>query len=82
MQAQVRRRFTIAHELGHYFLHVSETLHVDRAAHFRLRSQLSSEGIDVTEIQANRFAASLMMPDEMILKDMKAEGTCIGGART
>lgn len=72
LQARVRQRFTVAHELGHYFLHEGERLHVDRAAHFRLRSALASQGIDTSEIEANRFAAELLMPRAMVDADMKA----------
>jgi Zn-dependent peptidase ImmA (M78 family) len=72
-QARVRQRFTIAHELGHFFLHEDASFHVDRSAHFRLRSDLSSQGIDVTEIEANNFAAELLMPRHMIDADMRKE---------
>jgi Zn-dependent peptidase ImmA (M78 family) len=71
LQAAVRQRFTIAHELGHYFLHDEEQLHVDRAAHFRLRSNLASQGVDTGEIEANRFAAELLMPKAMVEADMQ-----------
>jgi Zn-dependent peptidase ImmA (M78 family) len=62
----------MAHELGHYFLHEEEQLHFDRAVHFRLRSDLASQGVDVAEIEANRFAAELLMPRPMVDADMKA----------
>ncbi len=62
-----RQRFTAAHELGHYFLHACEDDHifVDKAYH---RSPLSSTGIYQQEIEANRFAAALLMPEEFIIE--------------
>lgn len=60
-----RRRFTIAHELGHYFLHQFEGLHLDKTFH---RSGLSSLGISTEEIEANAFAAELLMPDHLVRK--------------
>ena len=69
-----RQRFTIAHEIGHLVLHQSEDLHVDSqlrsAANFR--DEVSSLGVDDGEIEANQFAAELLMPEEFILKDLKA----------
>lgn len=58
-----RRRFSIAHELGHFFLHhngdkASELEFVD------LRSDLSSPN----EVEANKFATALLMPEREIRK--------------
>lgn len=61
-----RQRFTIAHELGHLLLHGYRTPHADRQ--FRLRDTRSSEGSVLEEIQANQFAAELLMPRAMILR--------------
>jgi len=62
----VRQRFTIAHELGHLILHGYRAPHADRA--FRFRDARSSEGSALEEIQANQFAAELLMPREMVMK--------------
>jgi Zn-dependent peptidase ImmA (M78 family) len=62
----VRQRFTIAHELGHIFLHSFTTPHADRA--FRFRDARSSEGSALEEVQANQFAAELLMPRRLVLK--------------
>ncbi|MEM5501513.1 ImmA/IrrE family metallo-endopeptidase [Ahrensia kielensis] len=51
-----RRRFTIAHELGHYFLHRHISDFEDRAL-FR-----NSSDRNQLEYEANDFAASLLMP--------------------
>ena len=58
-----RRRFTIAHELGHHCLHstyLMDNVHVDKVV--LRRDQFSAEGVDEKERQANAFAAELLMP--------------------
>jgi Zn-dependent peptidase ImmA (M78 family) len=59
-----RQRFSIAHELGHYLLHPEDgTIFVDRSPVF-FRDRASSSGIRQQEIDANAFAAELLMPEE------------------
>lgn len=62
----VRRRFTIAHELGHYFLeHQRGGLFVDNhKKNFAVmyRDSQSSTGEILQEQEANAFAAALLMP--------------------
>ena len=70
-QAAVRRRFTIAHELGHLLLHEHSQVHVDRGFRVRLRSGVSSEGTDRDEMEANRFAAELLMPIDFLRADLE-----------
>jgi len=65
-----RQRFTIAHELGHYFLHEGMETHVDQNFRVAWRNAESSKAIDWNEIQANRFAAELLMPTSFMLKDL------------
>jgi Zn-dependent peptidase ImmA (M78 family) len=67
-----RQRFTIAHELGHLLLHGYRTPHADKQ--FRLRDARSSEGSVLEEIQANQFAAELLMPRAMIMKAIEHHG--------
>ena len=69
-QAFVRRRFTVAHELGHLLLHEYGQIHVDRGFRVRLRSSVSSEGIDQDEMEANRFAAEILMPLDFLRADI------------
>jgi Zn-dependent peptidase ImmA (M78 family) len=68
--ANVRQRFTIAHEIGHYYLghHRSgrEVVHVDQTTQVIYRNPKASEGLDPLEIQANQFAASLLMPAPLV----------------
>lgn len=62
-----RKRFTIAHELGHFFLH----LNAERTS-FNDDTQTMSRTAsywDPIEAQANDFAARLLMPLELIIKE-------------
>ena len=68
-----RQNFTVAHELGHLLLHDQEQLHVDHEFRVRLRSDVSSQGTDEAEQEANFFAASLLMPREFIKRDLEGE---------
>jgi Zn-dependent peptidase ImmA (M78 family) len=66
----VRQRFTIAHELGHYFLHQRDRLIVDRSFQTMRRDEHSSQGVYGREIEANEFAAELLMPKSMLERDI------------
>ena len=64
-----RQRFTIAHECGHYFLHAdSANAFIDQSEKVFLRDAVSACGTQTQEIQANRFAAELLMPKDYLLK--------------
>jgi Zn-dependent peptidase ImmA (M78 family) len=67
-----RQRFTIAHELGHYFLHEGLEEHVDENFRVAWRNADSSKAINWIEIQANRFAAELLMPTKFLESDLDA----------
>lgn len=62
--ADTRRRFTIAHELGHYLLHKQLSHVFVDAVYFR--DQESSDGTMLHEIEANAFAAELLMPESIL----------------
>lgn len=70
-----RKRFTCAHELGHYVYRL-ERGHFDEQEidHVDKRSELSSTGKCPEEISANRFAAALLMPVEKIHALLKDTG--------
>jgi len=70
--AKTRQRFTAAHELGHALLHVGTDVHHDAGFQVNLRSDLSSHGIDPEEIEANYFAACLLMPRSFLEADPMA----------
>ena len=64
-ESNVRQRFTIAHELGHFFLHPQKDTFVE----FRDNEKNIARGIK--EIQANQFAAALLMPRKFLGKDVQ-----------
>lgn len=70
--ADVRKRFSIAHEIGHLVLH-DENLHIDEnvSSAVQFRNEYSSLGVDDIEIEANQFAAEILMPEQMLLKDVE-----------
>jgi Zn-dependent peptidase ImmA (M78 family) len=75
-----RQRFTIAHEIAHYCLRhqfvPGEHVHVDRGHLITPRNSRSSTGVDPKEIEANQFAACLLMPSKLLsrrIKEFKAE---------
>lgn len=68
-----RQRFTIAHECGHLLLHKGE-VHIDRSFRINKRDSVSSQAVDPDEIEANRFAAELLMPYELVMADMHKRG--------
>ena len=74
-QSPTRRRFTIAHEIGHLVMHSGalEAVHIDKNFEVHLRSAASSTAEDVAEIEANAFAASLLMPRDMVIADVDGE---------
>jgi Zn-dependent peptidase ImmA (M78 family) len=64
-----RQRFTIGHEIGHFMLHNHEQVHVDRFV-LKLRNVKSSTGENPEEIEANSFAAALLMPFKFLERDL------------
>lgn len=59
--SDVRARFTIAHELGHYYLHVKDDPRQIVTSFRRDRS--------ARETAANKFAAEFLMPKELIERE-------------
>lgn len=77
-QTEERRKFTIAHELGHLFLHMGYQINEE------LWRQPESEtyyrlGDSLKEYQANEFAAALLMPKSEYKKimDQYTRGTIV-----
>ncbi len=64
-EAPVRQRFTIAHELGHYYLHPNKDTFVD------YRDNKKGEISTPREREADIFAAALLMPRDQIEKDFR-----------
>lgn len=64
-----RQRFTIAHECGHLILHrdqVSKEVHVDKGFPMLMRDAAAAAGVNEMEIEANLFAAELLMPESLL----------------
>ena len=69
-----RRRFSTAHEIGHWVLkhHTKPGVHVDRGHVVLARDHRSLQGawwsaiLDKTEVEANQFASALLMPERML----------------
>ena len=62
-----RQRFTIAHEIAHVRMHrdfITNSVHVDKTYPISVlrRDKLSAAGTEYLEIQANKFAAALLVP--------------------
>jgi Zn-dependent peptidase ImmA (M78 family) len=73
-----RQRFSIAHEVGHFALRhqfdAGEHVHVDRGYRVSHRDKRSSSGTDLREIEANQFAAALLMPSSIVTEAINALG--------
>jgi Zn-dependent peptidase ImmA (M78 family) len=66
-----RQRFTVAHECGHLVLHrefITQEVHVDKKFAVLRRDDVSATGKERKEIQANQFAAELIMPHAFLLR--------------
>lgn len=72
---KTRQHFTVAHELGHYFLHSdiikSEEAIIDGDNFLdgsKIFYRLDKAQQDKIETEANNFAASLIMPEKLVRK--------------
>jgi Zn-dependent peptidase ImmA (M78 family) len=77
----VRQNFTLGHELGHYFLHrevltAEEGIIDGDGAIDGIKSlyRLADSGTDSMEVQANSFAASLLMPTDLVREGWRQVG--------
>lgn len=68
-----RKRFTLAHELGHFMLHIAPKGSVENFKPI-IDETLSfnrDDNWDYTEMEANNFAAQLLMPAPLIKEESK-----------
>lgn len=70
-----RQRFTIAHEIGHLQLHrdhITSAVHVDKGFPDSVlkRDAASATGTEWLEIEANFFAAALLMPRHILIQHL------------
>jgi Zn-dependent peptidase ImmA (M78 family) len=76
-----RKRFTVAHELAHYIMeHKGEHDHLDWKFTVLRRDGKSSEGTETQEMEANFFAASLLMPRIFLRRDLELRAGSNGEA--
>lgn len=66
-----RRRFSCAHEIGHYISRTRSSC--ETYEYVDLRGKNSGWGTNSEEIYANRFAANLLMPERKV-RDWYSEG--------
>ena len=66
-----RRRFTLAHEFGHFILHKNEDMVFEDEVLFR------DENLTAIEYAANRFAAELLMPQDLFVSSIKKGETSL-----
>lgn len=64
--AQTRQRFTIAHEIGHLVMHQGTPMFIDRFLRVNRRDGASNQ----QEIEANSFAAELLMPRKFVAEEV------------
>jgi Zn-dependent peptidase ImmA (M78 family) len=65
--ATTRQRFTVAHEIGHLVLHKGRPMFIDRFVRVNWRNGVS----DTEEVQANAFAAELLMPRKFVEREVE-----------
>lgn len=68
LHSKKRQRFTIAHELGHLFLHHNDgedKLFIDKKTYHRASKNMSGTSY-IEEREANLFAAYLLMPEQLL----------------
>ena len=68
--SDVRQRFTVAHEIGHMLLHADEALIIDGAGYSLIGERKEGES-SPREIEANAFAAALLMPSQWIAEALR-----------
>ena len=70
LHAPRRQRFTIAHEVGHLEMHKGRPLVLDHVR-MNMRDATSSTATDVEEIEANQFAAAILMPSDLVIREAR-----------
>lgn len=71
-----RKRFTMAHELGHYELHRNaiDENGIDESWKYRTLYRRNNKITQTEEAAANRFAADILMPDDSVLEYARDRG--------
>jgi Zn-dependent peptidase ImmA (M78 family) len=69
-EPSVRQRFTLAHELGHYFLHQNKNTFIEYRDNKEQENGKQKIIRGPKEIEANKFAAALLMPKKFLVRDV------------
>lgn len=69
LEPKKRKRFTIAHEIGHFLLHRNLIQNEGSAVLYRSTDAINR---DILEIQANKCAAALLMPRNRVSEQFNA----------
>ena len=69
--SEERKRFTVAHELGHFILHTNKLKKKRRIMDFPRTLYSADTVTDPYEQDANRFALELLMPEDSIRAYMR-----------
>lgn len=77
-QSEARKNFTVAHELGHLFLHMGYMIDEELWENSK-NVAFYRKGNSEKELQANEFAAAFLMPRKIYKKvmDEYSEGNCV-----
>jgi Zn-dependent peptidase ImmA (M78 family) len=71
-EPKVRRRFTIAHELGHFELHKDKNeLFVDKQFIYRSQQSRNTPVNQIMEQEANFFASAILMPTDFVRTEVE-----------
>jgi len=70
-EPEVRQRFTMAHELGHFILHREGELFVDKGFKTMYRPATNIPSTEWQEWEANEFAACILMPENLLREEMQ-----------
>ena len=66
-----KKRFTCAHELGHYILRAGDPDYINVEGYVEFRSTPSTAGEISDEVFADQFAAFLLMPRDEVVRRFK-----------
>lgn len=80
----VRQRFSIAHELGHYYLHAQcneSNAHIAyrRCSKHQIDVEPTTDNVEISDIEAeaDAFAGAFLLPMDMFSADLICYGRCV-----
>lgn len=75
-----RKRFTMAHELGHFVLHKDKIGNGidDSSENYRPVRRIDNVAGELEEKEANNFAANILMPEDLVVQYAKERGVFVG----